>query len=67
MKNNKPASKTKTIFTYVVIALMAIILIAAVVCTFIFNGPRLQVVWMGAGLLILNLLIMLFFVGKNMK
>lgn len=67
MKEKKPASKIKTIFTYAITVLMVVILIGAIVSSFIFSGVRLQVIWLGAALLIVNLLVMLFFVGKNMR
>ncbi|GAD07924.1 Uncharacterised protein [Porphyromonas crevioricanis] len=64
---DKQHSKAKSIFSYIVLGLILAIIIAASICTLVLEEPKLQVIWMGGGLLILNLLILLVFVGRNIR
>lgn len=60
--------KTKRpIFTYIVLGLIALILLTAIICSLIFEGPKLQVIWGGAVLLMLNLLFLIFFLRRNLR
>lgn len=64
---NKQKSRLKTLFNYIVLGLIAAILIGAGISALVLEGAKLQIVWMGAALLVLNLLILLFFVGRNIR
>lgn len=59
--------KTRNIITWAVLGLALIIVVAAVVLLTKVSGDMVQYVLMGAGLLILNLVFVLYFTRHNFR
>jgi hypothetical protein len=59
--------KARNLVTWVVLALAVLIVVAAIILLTKVSGDMTQYVFMGAGLLILNLVFVLYFTRRNFK
>ena len=59
--------KARNLVTWVVLALAVLIVVAAIILLTKVSGDMAQYVFMGAGLLILNLLFVLYFTRRNFR